>query len=93
MDAHIKQLNNWVEGNPYHEDELDQCCPDFSCCQKELLAPEYERKLFRKCYLDGNDEVVNQMLMAFLQRAIDIHTREKDVHVVGSMQNNAKHQQ
>lgn len=27
-----KQLYEWVNGNPIHNDIDKECCPDFSCC-------------------------------------------------------------
>lgn len=38
-----EQLELWVRGKSVHNDERDECCPDFSCCSPELLAPEHER--------------------------------------------------
>ena len=36
----LYQLDEWVKGNPIHNNVDDECCPDFSCCRPELLAPK-----------------------------------------------------
>lgn len=52
-----EQLRRWVEGAPVHRLTPDrkvgkhvleggECCPDFSCCRPELLAPVEVRKAF-----------------------------------------------
>ena len=43
-----EQLAEWVKGNSIHNQDRDECCPDFSCCDNELLAPEDERKSLQK---------------------------------------------
>jgi len=51
------QLSEWVAGRPWHNPftpdgkyglrpQDGECCPDFSCCDPELLSPEHERKEF-----------------------------------------------
>jgi hypothetical protein len=68
-----EQLKEWVKGNSIHNPDRDECCPDFSCCDPELLAPEDERKRFA----EGNDELRMQMCMIFLQRIIVKENPEK----------------
>jgi len=46
-DKVLKQLEAWVEGNSYHEEGL--CCPDFSCCNGDLLSLEV-RELYLRAY-------------------------------------------
>ena len=41
-----EQLDRWVAGESVHNDERDECCPDFPCCKVELLAPREEREKF-----------------------------------------------
>jgi len=70
-----EQLRLWVEGKPAHADE---CCPDFSCCVPELLAPEHERKAFA----DATQEGRYAFLGGFLARAFANHGKTK-VHIAG----------
>jgi hypothetical protein len=58
-----EQLKEWVKGNSIHMTNPDMCCPDFSCCEPELLASKEERKI----YSSGNDEVRMNMLLIFLE--------------------------
>lgn len=74
-----EQLDEWVKGNSLHNTERDECCPDFSCCQKHYKASPEERMLFR-----DRSELRDKMLMGFLEAAIAGHG--KDVHVAGSIE-------
>jgi len=74
-----KQMDEWVNGNSIHNDERDECCPDFSCCQNHYKASEEERKLFR-----DRPEIREQMLMGFLGAAIV--GRGANVHIAGSIE-------
>ena len=56
------QLAAWVDGRPIHNDERDECCPDFSCCMPELLADEETRIRFSQ----GDSKVRDGYLMMFL---------------------------
>lgn len=61
-----EQLKLWVAGDPVHNEERNQCCPDFSCCVPELLASEEERIAFR----DANEKDRSVMLGIFLARML-----------------------
>ena len=61
-----EQLDLWVAGTPAHS---THCCPDFSCCRPELLAPESVRKIFAAAHKAGNETVTTRMLMEFLGKA------------------------
>jgi hypothetical protein len=74
-----RQLTEWVKGNPFHNDVDDECCPDFSCCRPELLAPEYERQAFA----NASEEKQMSFLMGYLGRAISTYEPSKKVHIVG----------
>ncbi len=81
-----QQLTEWVKGNSIHNKDRDECCPDFSCCRPELLAPVHERKAFAKYYLSGDEKSANGMLMAFLSRVLSkisdkkIYVTEQENH-------------
>jgi len=73
-----EQLNKWLAGNSVHNnDGCDECCPDFSCCRPELLAPLEEREHF----VVSNDLERQRMLMMFLGRLIS--TSPNKVHITG----------
>lgn len=61
-----KQLCGWVKGNPVHNDVDDECCPDFSYCQPDLLQPKEVRETFTA----ANDEQRESMLFSFLGAGI-----------------------
>jgi len=67
----IEQLNLWVEGQSTHDDKLGECCPDFSCCRPELLAPKEVRELFCKAYSEDNEDLMHRLLMEFLSHALE----------------------
>ena len=56
-----EQLEKWVAGISEHNQKVDQCCPDFSCCKPELLWPKEQRELFR-----DRPELRDEMLMMSL---------------------------
>lgn len=69
-----QQVEMWLIGDSVHNEERDECCPDFSCCRPHLLAADTERLRFHRAYYEeGVDgKVVHEMLMTFLERlAID----------------------
>lgn len=74
-----EQLEQWVIGNSIHNAERNECCPDFSCCQKHYKATPEERALFR-----DRPELRDKMLMGFLGAALS--GAGKDVHVAGSIE-------
>ena len=61
-----RQFEEWVKGNPTHNKERVFCCPDFSCCQPALLAPEEVRRKFR----DADEKTQIEMVMDFLRAAL-----------------------
>ena len=85
MMTRTEQLDKWVEGESIHRGttrEEEECCPDFSCCCPECLAPKKERELFREAYLKENNDLQEQMLMMFLGSAISKKT-DKKVYIAG----------
>jgi len=64
QEAQDHQLSEWVKGRPWHnpfncddtrhdgDTSEGECCPDFSCCEPSMLAPEEARKAFAK---SGNE--------------------------------------
>lgn len=77
-----EQLEQWVKGNPIHNPDRDECCPDFSCCRPELLADEKTRIAFR----DNPDQRMG-MLGMFLGAAL----AAEDVYIAGVDDPDASH--
>lgn len=83
------QLDEWVKGNPIHNDVDDECCPDFSCCDIKALADEEMRKTFKALKLQVDKETgpspsysaMMGMLMEFMGKMIAKHFPDKKVHV------------
>ena len=73
------QLSEWLKGNPVHNDEQDECCPDFSCCQPELLADQKTRQAFA----DADEELRMTMLGMFLGAAIAAMEADPKVYLAG----------
>jgi len=79
ISAQQRQLDAWVAGKPEHNTVVDECCPDFSCCQPALLAPEHERKAFAA----ADEDTRMQMLGGFLGRAVAEASADKSVYIAG----------
>ncbi len=79
--THKEQLDLWVEGHPKHNQETDECCPDFSCCNSALLAPRETREEFRAAFLREDEALTMQLLMGFLSALCA--TQAGKVHIAG----------
>lgn len=80
-----EQLALWRQGRSLHNDELNQCCPDFSCCDPSLQSTQGIRDLYFKAFTEGNEKLIQDMLVGFMQRACNKLTEddpEYEVHVV-----------
>lgn len=38
------QMFAWASGNPYHEQVINECCPDFSCCVPDLFETDTAKR-------------------------------------------------
>jgi len=76
------QLELWLAGNSVHNKVRDECCPDFSCCNPELLAPQDVRAKFCKAYLEKDDTTTHGFLMHFLGAMIAANSDEP-VYIAG----------
>ena len=74
-----EQLKFWLSGKSIHNQDRDECCPDFSCCRPELQAPKEVREIFYMAYLKDNQDLINRLLMEFLGHLV----AGKNVHIVG----------
>lgn len=68
-----EQLDLWVEGKSVHNDERDECCPDFSCC-----GPPIVDKKTRLKFKAANEKERYEMLCEFLARMLE-HEVETEV--------------
>ena len=75
------QLEQWVNGNSVHNTDIDECCPDFSCCNKKMNTPKETRERFAKAVKAKDDKTKTEMLGMFLGKAIE--TMNKKVYVAG----------
>lgn len=79
----LEQLEKWVAGESIHNVEEDQCCPDFSCCTQSLLASEEERKMFLNAFINHQQDIMDSMLMIFLEALIKNKFPNKNIYVAG----------
>ena len=82
MNTATKQLNDWVIGISNHDNVLDQCCPDFSCCGGKL-APEEARMKFATAFYNDDKKTQYSMLGEFLGGMLADKLPEKKVHIAG----------
>lgn len=77
-----EQLRRWVDGDPVHTIDPDQCCPDFSCCQPHLLADVEIRRAFAA----ASDQDRYGLLLGFLGSLIqsDPELSKKNIEIVGT---------
>jgi len=78
-----KQTLDWLNGNPQHNKIDNECCPDFSCCKPELLAPIEIRQLFYNAEINNNHRLVDRLLGEFLSKMIDYIPSKPKVYIAG----------
>jgi len=80
------QLEEWVRGNSIHNTIDDECCPDFSCCNKDMNTPIVDRKVFKALHDKEDDKQAQEtkmgMLYGFLGTAIANYVPNKKVHII-----------
>lgn len=62
-----EQLEYWVKGVNVHNEERDECCPDFACCGTSSPMSIPERLEFQRRYLAGDQEYVMSALLGRLK--------------------------
>lgn len=69
------QLRRWIDGESVHlgDKESGTCCPDFSCCQPELLADP----VIRRAFVLADDVARRGFLGGFLGAAINLAARQR----------------
>lgn len=78
-----EQLFWWVAGEPIHNASRDECCPDFSCCQPDLLAPAEVRQRFKRACDEGDEQAKMAMLGMFLGAAFAKAAPDKNIYIAG----------
>jgi hypothetical protein len=73
-----RQLEEWRKGNSLCPNTRDECCPDFSCCKPELLAPQE----VRDAYCTGTRDQQLKLLGSFLGGLVG--TMDEDVYIAGA---------
>lgn len=87
-----EQLRRWVNGDPVHRlidkprfrGDDSECCPDFSCCNPELLQPVEVRQAFAAADEKGRNKWLGVFLGEMLRAhkaelaAIDVYMASKD---------------
>lgn len=91
-----KQLEEWVKGNNLHTDEIEkyfgvefklpegmekECCPDFSCCNKNVKTEERLKQVFFNACESNNENLCNEILLGFMSDTFNIDTSK--IHIVG----------
>ncbi len=75
----LEQCHEWVKGNSIHLKIKDVCCPDFSCCNKNVNTPIEVRERFLKAFIEEDEPVIYEMLMMFLGNAFSAES----IHIAG----------
>ena len=61
-----EQLVRWAAGESIHNDDRDECCPDFSCCNPHIHTPLEMRQRFVQAHRKGDERTCDSMLIMFL---------------------------
>jgi len=77
-----EQLKLWVAGESVHNDARGECCPDFSCCNKDMRTPLDVRERFLKAHNDDDEKTIMSMLGMFLGEAMSKYCAKK-VYIAG----------
>ena len=78
-----EQLEKWINGESVHNDKRDECCPDFSCCEPELLADRELRERYRRAVAEKDEPTQLNILSIFLSAAF----QTKDLYITGDAAN------
>lgn len=62
-----QQLEQWLVGVSLHNQDRDECCPDFSCCRPKLQADLEQRQKFYDLDKKRDSKGLDKMLMGFLR--------------------------
>lgn len=80
-----EQLRRWVAGDSTHR--LDpsitggECCPDFSCCNPQLLAEKSVREAFAAASQNGRTHFLIAFMDALITSLVGKPSGSVDAHV------------
>lgn len=77
-----QQTLDWSNGRPWHNNIDGECCPDFSCCHPELLAPKKVRERFLKAEQEDDESTKTRMLGEFLSKMLDKELPENNIRII-----------
>lgn len=90
QEAQEYQLSEWVQGRPWHnpfdhdstrhdgDKSRGECCPDFSCCEPNMMASKEARKAFA----EAKDEDRMRLLFGFLA-GLTSQIGDEEIYVAG----------
>ncbi|MFQ5453449.1 MAG: hypothetical protein ACE5D6_04605 [Candidatus Zixiibacteriota bacterium] len=87
--THQEQLDRWLEGESIHKSDTDECCPDFSCCNKKIKTDRKTKELFIRAFKDENHELTNSLLMSFLGKALSTLRSKQKIYISNVKQTTA----
>lgn len=73
----FEQLENWVQGKSLHNDEAEECCPDFSCCTDELAVDNTIRMSYLEAVKKGDMYQACYLGTYFIRLAVEKGLRIK----------------
>ena len=76
------QLINWLNGISLHNPIVDECCPDFSCCNGGNMIAFEVRKRFFDAY--QREDVAEQWEILGMCLSMLVSEMDVDVHVAGN---------
>lgn len=79
-----EQLALWVAGDSRCPNDRDECCPDFSCCQPELLADKKTRERFASATDEERAGFLGMFLGAAFSKAAETDLDAPKVHIIGT---------
>lgn len=78
------QLEKWVSGESVHNTEIDECCPDFSCCKSGIKTDKATKIKFYEAVMSGDEDTKMSMLFGFLGELMAITENTHRVYIAGS---------
>ena len=83
MSSYMQQLEQWVLGNSTHDTVLDQCCPDFSCCNNRSGWDIAARQRFHRAVVENDNATKYEMLGMALASLINDTSPAEQVYIAG----------
>jgi hypothetical protein len=76
-DRLFDQIKKWASGHSLHNETDDWCCPDFSCCIKEIDTPADQRQEYLRLFTEQGVEGIVSMMETFTANAI-LHSKNQE---------------